>query len=67
MELVTKKKILLLILLRRRRRLRNSKQNVRPKERKSWVRDIFKKRQEFGDYHQLVQEFRLGDREYFFR
>ena len=31
-----------------------------------WVRDIFKERKSRGDFHNLVEELRLGDREFFF-
>ncbi len=31
------------------------------------VRDIFKKRREYGVFNTLMQELRLSDREYFFR
>lgn len=52
-------------IIRKRRRRRN---NVK-KQRTVWVRDIFKENQRNNHsvYHTLVQELRLGDREYFFK
>ena len=32
-----------------------------------WVREIFQRRNEYGVFYTLMQELRLGDREYFFR
>ena len=61
---------LLLFLLRRRRRRKGSKlfqqSNTRAKP-KFWVRSIFQKRESLGEYHRLIQELRIEDREYFFR
>ena len=37
------------------------------KERKMWVRDIFRKRQEKSQYYNLLQEMRTNDREFYFR
>ena len=45
-------------------RLRKSRQNVK-KERRFWIRKIFEKEEEIGEYHQLFQELNLGDRENF--
>ena len=64
-----KKKLFLVILLkrhrRRRRRLKATSKTKRQK--KYWMRNIFQKRDELGDYHHLVQGRKLGDREYYFR
>ena len=59
---------LLLLLLRRRRKRKilEQKESERASP-KFWVRPIFKKREEFGEYHRLIDELRHGDREYFFR
>ena len=61
--------ILLLFLLRRRRKRRAKKQLNKQKRSapRFWVRSIFKKRDQLGEYHRLVQELRYEDREYFFR
>ena len=32
-----------------------------------WVRDIFRKREQYGKYSRLVQELKTGDREFYFR
>ena len=46
-------------MLRRRRA-------KRPR-RRTWVREIFKRRQTRGEYHSLITEMRLGDQESFYR
>ena len=48
------------LYLRRRRKRRRLRRDV-------WVRDIFSRRQQQGEFHQLVQEMRLHDRESHFR
>jgi hypothetical protein len=52
--------LLLLLLLRRR-------QMATERRRRVWVREIFQRRQQQGDYHQLLQEIRLSDPESHFR
>ena len=37
------------------------------KQRRIWVKDIFKGRQIFGQFYTLYQEMRILDRESFFR
>jgi len=37
------------------------------KEKRTWVRNIFKGRKEHGQFHTLYQEMRNIDRENFFR
>ena len=37
------------------------------KKRRMWVRPIFKKRREQGEYHNLLQEMRLSDPESHFK
>ena len=39
----------------------------RKKRRKMWIRPIFKRRKEQGEYHNLVQELRLDDSESHFK
>ena len=58
--------LLLLLLLRRRRRKQKNLSKVCAK-RRFWVRSIFTRRQELGEYNQLISELRNEDREYFFR
>ena len=49
--------LLLLFLLLNFRKLRKSKckKNIRRRPPKFWVRNIFKKREELGEYHHLIQ------------
>ena len=54
--------ILLFLLLLRRRKLRERAK----RKRTCWVRDIFRKRKEQGDYNNLVRELQLADREFYF-
>ena len=54
--------LLLLLVLSRRSRAREKQ----AKGRRFWVRAIFR-RHRFGCYHTLVQELRLGDREWHFK
>ena len=53
--------LLLLLVFRRRRRRRN---RSRVRQRRFWVRDIFMRRRVQGDFHNLVTELRLGNREF---
>ena len=55
--------LLLIFLLRKRRRKRKRDY----KRKRFWVRSIFQRRKKQGEYHNLVQELRLGDREFYFR
>ena len=57
---------LIAVLLLRRKRKRENTLKKR-KKRKYWVRSIYRKREEHGIFHCLVQELRLGDREFYFR
>ena len=61
--------LLLSFLLLKVKKLRKSKckKNIRRRSPKFWVRNIFKKREELGEYHHLVQKMRNNDREYIFR
>ena len=58
---VLNRRLLLLLLLIRRRRLR-----IRERKR-IWVKDIFKKRLQLGEYHSLINEMRLTDHQSFYR
>ena len=57
---------LLLMLLHRSHRRRKERQPEK-RWRSCWVREIFTKRKQQEDYHNLVLEMRLLDREIFFR
>ena len=57
---------LILIMRGRRKRIGKIEKNIRRAPR-FWVRQIFLLREEYGEYHRLIQELREGDREYFFR
>ena len=50
----------LLVKHRRKKRSKNCSRNM-------WVREIFKNRQNLGEYSNLVRELELGDREFYFR
>lgn len=54
--------VLLLVCIYRRRRRR-----ALSAQRSTWIRSIFERRRDQGDYHQLLQEMRLGDTESHFR
>ena len=57
-----------LILIMRRRRKRRGKIEKNPRRApRFWIRQIFLLREEYGEYHHLIQELREGDLEYFFR
>ena len=55
------KEVLLLMLLLRRRRRRKERQPEK-RWRSCWIREIFTKRKQQEDYHNLVLEMRLVDR-----
>ena len=55
------------MLLLRRRRHRRRRLAAAPSPPKFWVREIFAKREQLGEFHTLVQEMRTSDRESFFR
>ena len=61
--------LLLLFLLLKVRKLRKSKckKNIHRRPPKFWVQNIFKKREELGEYRHLIQEMRNDDTEYLFR
>ena len=59
--------LLLLLLLRRWKEKRALCRALKCTKRMFWVRNIFRKREELGEFHRLVQELRNEDREYFFR
>jgi len=58
---------LLLMLLHRNRLRRKERQPEKDCGRSCWVREIFTKRKQQEDYHNLVLEMRLVDREIYFR
>ena len=57
-----------LLLIMRRSRKRRGKIEKNPRRApRFWIRQIFLLRDEYGEYHRLIQELREDDREYFFR
>ena len=57
--------ILLLSLFRKRRKSRRLIE--KKKQRKFWVRPIFRERKLKGEFHTLIQDLKLFDSEYFFK
>ena len=57
--------ILLLWLFRKRRKSRRLIE--KKKQRKFWVRSIFRERKLKGEFHTLIQDLKLFDTEYFFK
>ena len=57
--------ILLLWLFRKRRKSRRLIE--KKKQRKFWVRPIFRERKLKGEFHTLIQDLKLFDSEYFFK
>ena len=57
--------ILLLWLFRKRRKSRRLIE--KKKQRKFWVRPIFRERKLKGEFHTLIQDLKLFDTEYFFK
>ena len=55
--------LLLVILLRRQRKKRDLRRALKRTKRMFWVRNIFTKREELGEFHRLVQELRNKHRE----
>ena len=61
-------KMVSFLLIMRRRRKRRGKIEKNPRRApRFWIRQIFLLKEEYGEYHRLIQELREGDREYFFR
>ena len=65
MVLLKQLKLLLLLLQKRRRIIIHNMKKSKP--RRFWVRDMLKRRQQYSQYHSLVKELELFDREYFFK
>ena len=59
--LYLQKKIILLFLLKRRRNVRKYS------KKKFWVREIFKEREEKGEFQNLIRDLRLFDDTYFYK
>lgn len=63
MAAINKRKLLLLILIRRRQQ-----EPLKPRRTaRFWIRDIYKRRKEKGEFHTLVKEAALSDQVYFFK
>ena len=50
----------LLLGLRRTRRWRLIQRNNKPRPKRLWVREIFRKRQLQGDYHMVIESITSG-------
>ena len=66
-DLLEEKLILLLLYKNRRRRRAQRAFRRRRAKPRFWVRQIFNKRKELGEYHRLIQELKNGDGESFFK
>ena len=64
-EIEDEEMFMMMLVMRSRRRRRE--QGRKKRKKRFWVRGIFEERKNYGEYHRLFQELRLGDREYFFR
>ena len=49
------------------KKLRSAKRKRTRKAPFSWVRDLYKEREEIGTYNSLIEKLRIGDREFYFR
>jgi hypothetical protein len=56
--------LLIIALLLKKRKLLEQKKY---KRKWFWVKKIFERREELGEFHSLVNELNLFDREYYFR
>ena len=64
-EMLSDEEMLLLVLpLRRRRRRREG--TIEDKPKRVWVREIFRRWKEQGEFHNQVRKRRLGDRDFYF-
>ena len=63
--LITQLKLLLLLLQKRRQIIMKS--TSKSKRRRFWVRDMLKRRQQYSQYHSLIKELELFEREYLFK
>lgn len=61
---LTRRQLLILLLLRRR--LKRRELEARNNKR-FWVRRLYAERSEKGEYHQLVREMKIFDKEFFFQ
>ena len=50
-----------------KRSIRRKKDEKARKKRTIWVRQVYKQREKFGIFHNLVREMALGDREFCFK
>ena len=67
MELDSEDEYMLVSILILKRRIRRKVLEKKKKRRSVWVKDIFKEREIYGDYHTLLKRMRITDRENFFR
>ena len=66
MELDSEHELLLVSILLSKRRIKRRLLAKPKKKRSIWVKGIFKNRELYGDYHILLQNIMLADRENFF-
>ena len=64
---MNEKLVLLFLMMCRRRRRRRRAIMATQANRKFWVRPIFAKREQLGEFHTHVQEIRSGDPEKLFK
>ena len=55
--------LLAIFILRRRIRRRLARKK---KKRSVWIKEIFRQREQYGDYYTLIRNMKLADREKFF-
>ena len=67
MELDSEDEFMLLSILILKRRIKRKTMEKRKRKRSVWVKDIFKEREVYGDFHRLLIIMRIADRENFFR
>ena len=67
MELDSEDELMLLSILILKRRIKRKTMEKRKRKRSVWVKDIFKEREVYGDFHRLLIIMRIADRENFFR
>jgi hypothetical protein len=60
---LNKNQLLLLLLLYKRRK----KKRLMKYKKRFWVREVFQEREDKGEFHCLVKELMLVDRELFFK
>ena len=57
--------LLISLILIKRRQLQ--KERLRKRKHRTWIRKIFTERSLKGEYHQLIQELKINDHEFFYK